>query len=113
MGGQRACWRLILIAEKLCFVAIGERTWDNGGHVHERGFSRCTDAFTARLAAWRRPHEEIEGGRECPPFRCSNRARGCGATYICAASPGRIAPVLLIPEDCFYKFRKLFIIKEI
>ncbi len=32
-----------------------------------------------------------------PPFRCPNRARGCGATYICVAPPGRVAPVLSIP----------------
>ena len=37
--------RGIVTAEKWCSVPIGECTWDNGAHVHERGFSMCTDVF--------------------------------------------------------------------
>ena len=45
LGGQRVCWRVILTVDQWCFVPIGECTWDNGGHVHKRGFSMCMDTF--------------------------------------------------------------------
>ena len=43
MAAKPPVWSLILTPEKSRYVSIGERTWDNGGHVHESGLSTCTD----------------------------------------------------------------------
>ena len=68
---------LILTAEKWRFVPIGECTWENGRHVHERGLSMCIEtslyptvsvAVTAPLAAprCRTGKSEVDGSD--PPF---------------------------------------------
>ncbi len=68
---------LILTAEKWRFAPIGERTWDKGGHVHERCHSTCADtclqpavpvAVAVQLAArpCRSGHFEEDGS--APPF---------------------------------------------
>ena len=44
------------------------------------------------------PIGEIGGGRERPPCFASRIGTATGAVFTCAASPGRVAPVPIIPS---------------
>ena len=60
------------------------------------------------------PLREIGGGRERPPPFAARSGRGGVAQFTFAQRPlGGVAPVQIIPADCFYKFRKLLTIKEL
>jgi hypothetical protein len=97
---------LILTAEKRGFVPIGERTWDNGGHVHESGLLTCADtclqpavpvAVAVQLAArlCRSGHFEEDGSD--PPLFASRIGTAGPVDVHCRAIAWGVAPVPNIP----------------
>ncbi len=107
LGSRKGQWRLVSAVRKEGFAPDPGCEWDKGGGFTKSGPSRSQRRFP-RSFFLSVSYGPISGHRMAargkwrwtgatPPFCCPVRARECCAIHICAAPPGRVAPVPSLP----------------